>query len=240
MVGLPSTRILCWSIVSTESPRSYLLLLQICSDRQNSTSPSLPFPWRARNVMATSKRNSTMPVDDKTPRRSSADHRDRRLTKEQELDERLRAEALGQHAPGKNRVITLPTWPPKLSERRLQFITKQATSWAIAHSFVLIPADPNAGQVDLAAIAPPATRAQPAPLSLFPTPFPRRLYQQANSLQNMLNSLYMRVALDWPFLDRVIGESVVHVDEFQGWLYHFWKRTRDEIYAVSRSFRSAL
>lgn len=197
--------------------------------------------------MATSKRNSTIPVDDKTPGRSIANPRNSEgqdsrnggsrakssLTKDQELEERLRAESLGQHAPGKSRVSTLPTWPPKLSEKRLDFLTKQATTWALSHSFVLVPEVKDAPTVDIRAIPTVVTRAQPAPLALFPTPFPRRLYQQANSLQNILNSLYMRVSLDWPFLDRVIGESVVHVDEFQQWLYHFWKKTRDETFAVS-------
>jgi glutathione synthase len=49
----------------------------------------------------------------------------------------------------------------------------------------------------------------------------------------MLNSLYMRVALDWDFLERVIGNSVQHVDEFQKLLFIFWKKTRDEVHAVS-------
>jgi hypothetical protein len=167
-------------------------------------------------------RNSTIPRGAECP--------------DQDPDDRLRLEALGQHAPGKSKVIKLPEWPPKLSDKRIEYLTKKATTWALAHSFVLVPPDPDYDPYDPKykhAPIPPPTRAQPAPLSLFPTPFPRRLYQQANSLQNMLNALYMRVSLDWEFLDKVIGQSVRHVDEFQGWLYHFWKRNREEVYAVS-------
>jgi hypothetical protein len=185
------------------------------------------------------------PHDKKAGRASAtirnADRLDARLealklepTRNHEAEDKLRLEALGQHAPGRNRVVKLPIWPPKLSEKRIEFLVRKATTWALANSFVLIPptpVDPNEDP-DRPAPVPPPTRAQPAPLSLFPTPFPRRLYQQANSLQNMLNSLYMRVSLDHKFLDKVIGGSVIQVDEFQHLLWFFWRKSRNDAYAV--------
>lgn len=171
----------------------------------------------------------------------NADRLDTRLealklepTRNHEAEDKLRLEALGQHAPGRNRVVKLPIWPPKLSEKRIEYLVRKATTWALANSFVLIPptpVDPNEDP-SYPAPVPPPHRAQPAPLSLFPTPFPRRLYQQANSLQNMLNSLYMRVSLDHKFLDKVIGGSVIQVDEFQHLLWFFWKKSRNDTYAV--------
>jgi len=187
----------------------------------------------------TAKRNSYVPVDDKTAGRShgtprQADRFDQRLDtvkhgspRPQTLEEKLRLEALGQHAPGKSKVVTLPQWPPNLNEDRIAYLTRKATTWALAHSFVLVPAHPVDEDVDprdRPSNLPPI-RAQPAPLSLFPTPFPRRLYQQANSLQNMLNALYLRVTLDWTFMDRIM-EKVAPVDAFQARLYHYAKKMR--------------
>lgn len=203
----------------------------------------------------TTKRNSYVPVDDKTAGRSTgtprqADRFDQRLDtvkhgspRPQTLEEKLRLEALGQHAPGKSKVVKLPEWPPNLNEDRIAYLTRKATTWALAHSFVLVPPHPvddNVDPRDRPSSLPPI-RAQPAPLSLFPTPFPRRLYQQANSLQNMLNALYLRVTLDWTFMDRIM-EKVAPVDAFQARLYHYAKKMRGRANTVcpTRSLHSSL
>lgn len=48
----------------------------------------------------------------------------------------------------------------------------------------------------------------------------------------MYNALYARVALDWGFLDRVMG-GVAKVDSFQGELWRGWKKVREELVQVS-------
>ncbi|KAF7343489.1 Glutathione synthetase [Mycena venus] len=69
-----------------------------------------------------------------------------------------------------------------------------------------------------------------APLSVFPSPFPRRLFSQARQLQNTYNILYARIATDVEFLDKVMGavEGVGKVDDFVGQLWTGWKNLRDE------------
>ncbi|ODO07992.1 glutathione synthetase [Cryptococcus amylolentus CBS 6273] len=115
--------------------------------------------------------------------------------------------------------MSLPAWPPGLTEHQLAALTTQATTWALSHGFVLLPPSPTT----------PPTATISAPLSLLPTPFPRQLFDLAVSLQPLYNALYARIALDWEFLDRVMGGSVSKVDDFQGELWRGWKAVRDEL-----------
>lgn len=116
----------------------------------------------------------------------------------------------------------LDKWPPTLSDTQLEALTLLATTHALSHGLVYLP---------VAKIQPPApTSAIHAPIALFPSPFPRTLFQHAQRLQSTYNVLYARVATDVAFLDRVMGEAegVGKVDEFTGQLWRRWKKLRDE------------
>lgn len=126
-------------------------------------------------------------------------------------------------------VSKLPSWPPVLSEAQLDALVLMSSSHALAHGFTLLPQNPTD----------PPTSAIAAPLSLFPTPFPRKLYHKAKEIQPLYNALYARIALDWEFLDRVMGGSVAKVDSFQGELWKGWKAVRDDLVQVSRASSSA-
>lgn len=121
----------------------------------------------------------------------------------------------------------LPRWPPSLAQEQHDHLLLLASTYALAHGFTLLP--PNATT--------PPTHTFPAPLSLFPTPFPRHLYDLAKEIQPLYNALYARIALDEQFLDRVMGGSVSKVDSFQGELWRGWKKIRDELVQVSWSRR---
>jgi hypothetical protein len=64
-----------------------------------------------------------------------------------------------------------------------------------------------------------------APISLFPSPFPRRLFELAKRLQRIYNVLYARVTLDEEFLDSVVGATA---DDFILRLWTIWRRLRAE------------
>ena len=116
----------------------------------------------------------------------------------------------------------LESWPPNLSDSQLEALTLLATTYALSHGLVYLP---------VAKVQPPApTSAIHAPLALFPSPFPRKLFVHAQKLQRTYNILYARVASDIAFLDRVMGEveGVGKVDEFTGQLWRRWKKLRDE------------
>lgn len=114
----------------------------------------------------------------------------------------------------------LPSWPPTLSSAQLPHLTAQATDYALAHGLVYRPAASSSDN------GPLSTHVHHAPISLFPSPFPRAAVQQAVQLQGILNELYARVALDDDFLQRVIGGNVAKVDEFQHGLWQVYQEVK--------------
>lgn len=113
-------------------------------------------------------------------------------------------------------------WPPVLTESQLEALTLYATTYALSHGLLYLPTTTP---------QPPApTSAIHAPLSIFPSPLPRRLFDQARRLQGAYNVLYARIAMDEEFLDRVMGsiEGVGKVDDFVGNIWQGWKILRDE------------
>ncbi|KAL1733458.1 glutathione synthase [Schizophyllum commune] len=113
-------------------------------------------------------------------------------------------------------------WPPSLDEAQVEALSRLATTWALAHGLLYLPVLSPQPSVPAAAIH--------APISLFPSPFPRKLFNQAKRIQRTYNVLYSRIAMDTKFLDSVMGseEGVGKVDEFTGQLWRGWKALRDE------------
>lgn len=144
-------------------------------------------------------------------------------TREKRKDEinKQRAEALKAELSDndgnylENQVTHLPKWPPRLNPSQLDWICHSTIAWSLGNGFCLIPPGYEA--------VPMVTH---APLSLLPTPFPRRLYQLAKTLQPILNSLYMRIALDDAFLRDVFEGSVNHVDPWQNLLYYYYHQVK--------------
>lgn len=125
---------------------------------------------------------------------------------------------------------SLPAWPPTLTEEQQSHLLLLATTYAFSHGLTYLPPNPTF----------PPTSTISAPLSLFPTPFPRHLFDLVREIQPIYNALYARVALDWEFLDRVMGGSVAKVDDFQGELWRGWKGIRDELVQVGPCWRACL
>ncbi|KAF5360497.1 hypothetical protein D9756_004925 [Leucocoprinus leucothites] len=119
-------------------------------------------------------------------------------------------------------VFDFASWPPTLSNVQLEELTVYATSYALSHGLLYLPPELPLPTVPSAAIH--------APLALFPSPVPRRLFEKAKKLQRIYNVLYSRVALDEAFLDKVMGaeHGVGKVDDFTGQLWRGWKVLRDE------------
>ncbi|TKY88154.1 hypothetical protein EX895_002864 [Sporisorium graminicola] len=118
---------------------------------------------------------------------------------------------------------TLPAWPPSLPDEAREYLSTQATDYALAHGIVYRP-------VPVAPSTQPASdSAIHAPFSLFPSPFPRALFQKAQNIQPAYDLLYAQVSSDHTFLQRVIGESVVQVDEFQKQLWDIYVSVKDDL-----------
>lgn len=118
----------------------------------------------------------------------------------------------------------LTAWPPDLTTEQLDHLTLLATSWALSHSLIYLP------PVTLEKPPPPVPESVVhAPISLFPTPIPRQLFEKALALQRAYNILYARVTLDTAFLDEIMGSGgVSDVDDFSSALWTAWKQLRDE------------
>ena len=119
---------------------------------------------------------------------------------------------------------TLTHWPPDATQEQLDQLTLLATTWALSHSLIYLP--PFTPEKPPPPVPESAVH---APLSLFPAPIPRQLFEKALALQPAYNILYARVALDTTFLDDVMGSGgVADVDDFSSALWTAWKRLRDE------------
>lgn len=112
-------------------------------------------------------------------------------------------------------------WPPKLGD---QAVLELASDWALSSGLVLRPPTSSTD----AAYTRPGQSVIHAPYALYPSAFPRKLFQQAMDLQAVYNRLYADVTVDDAFLDKVIGGAVSKVDEFQGRLYDIWKQVKKE------------
>lgn len=117
----------------------------------------------------------------------------------------------------------LPAWPPSLSDEARDYLSHQATDYALSHGIVYrpLPTPPSA--------APPTSSTIHAPFSLFPSPFPRTLFDKAQSIQPAYDLLYAQVSSNHTFLQRVIGDSVVQVDSFQKQLWDIYVTVKDDL-----------
>lgn len=111
-------------------------------------------------------------------------------------------------------------WPPTLSDVQLEALTLHATTYALSHGVLYLPAAERQPQIPSTAIH--------APISLFPSPIPRGLFEQSKKIQRIYNILYARIAMDEEFLDEIMGteKGVGKVDDFIGQLWTGWKRLR--------------
>lgn len=120
--------------------------------------------------------------------------------------------------------MPLSKWPPSLPVEQLNYLTLQATTYALEHGLLYLP--PTNGQP----VPPIPASAIHAPFALFPTPFPKALFERAQRLQHIYNVLYARIASDHAFLDQILSAdtAVGRVDEFVGSLWRIWKHLRGD------------
>lgn len=139
------------------------------------------------------------------------------------IDKHLNEHTMARLAPASQ----LPEWPPSLSESSSEELVATARDWAMSHSLVYRPPIPSS-TANVSDAIPFNTSVTHAPFALFPSPFPRCLFEQATSIQKAYNALYSRLSCDYETLERVIGGNVSRVDEFQGELWRIAQRVRHE------------
>jgi hypothetical protein len=94
------------------------------------------------------------------------------------------------------------TYPPEQTSDEIEHLVSLIKDWTIAHGLAVRPpptivrheADPH------------GILATTAPVTLFPSPFPRVCFDQAQSIQEAYNELYAAIAQDEDFLKSIVEE----------------------------------
>ncbi|OAA55614.1 glutathione synthetase [Niveomyces insectorum RCEF 264] len=130
-----------------------------------------------------------------------------------------------------------PVYPPAIDDGERQRLVQVVKDWSLANGLTIRPpfAAVAATDVDLA-----GTLSMAAPVTLFPSPFPRSCFEEAQAAQHAYNELYAKISQDEEFLTRIVDE-VAGGDEFTTQLWNVHLRVKKEGYTHKHSlgiFRS--
>ncbi len=97
---------------------------------------------------------------------------------------------------------TYPEYPPDLTEEQRAHLLLTLNDWAIAHGLAVRPS-PNfvSKEVD-----PEGVLAVTAPVTLFPSLFPKSCFEEALAIQKAYNQLYAAIARDEEWLEQRVKE----------------------------------
>ena len=95
-----------------------------------------------------------------------------------------------------------PKYPPDLSEAQLQYLITSAKDWSIANGLAVRPVSSFVSQEQ----DPSGSLAVTAPVTLFPSLFPRNCFEQGLDIQTTYNQLYAAIASDETWLKKVVEE----------------------------------
>jgi glutathione synthase len=98
-----------------------------------------------------------------------------------------------------------PSYPPKLSPERLSYLLQALTDYSLSHGLTVRPAPSFIPEKS----APNGALATHAPVTLYPSPFPRACWENGRSVQKPYNELYARIAADETWLGGIIVEYVL-------------------------------
>jgi hypothetical protein len=122
----------------------------------------------------------------------------------------------------------LPSYPPSLPPRELSFLMSSLTDYCLSHGVTVRPSVPSENN----------HLASHAPVTVFPSLFPRNAWEQALKVQTIYNLLYARIANDVEWLGKIMDELLVYgkpsdcrlidVDDFVRNLWYLYKEVREE------------
>ncbi|KAL8349578.1 hypothetical protein RB598_005104 [Gaeumannomyces tritici] len=126
--------------------------------------------------------------------------------------------------------------PPALDDAETERLVQTVKDWTIAHGLAVRPPP-----VLVAAEADPAgVLATSVAVTLFPSPFPKNCFEQAQAAQKPYNELYAKISQDEDFLRQMV-EEVMDGDEFISKLWGVHLKVKEEGYVQDLSlglFRS--
>ena len=93
-------------------------------------------------------------------------------------------------------------YPPELSEAEREYLLTNIKDWSIAHGLAVRPSPAFVPQEQDPGLALATT----APVTQFPSLFPRNCFEQGVSIQASYNKLYSAIARDEKWLQPIIEE----------------------------------
>ncbi|KAK0669473.1 putative glutathione synthetase [Cercophora samala] len=128
-------------------------------------------------------------------------------------------------------------YPPALDAGlETERLSQTIKDWSIANGLAVRPPPALVGQNQ----DPEGILAINAPVTLFPSPFPKSCFEEAKAIQTSYNELYARISQDEEFLGRLVQE-VAGGDEFIAKLWETHLKVKEEGYVQNLSlglFRS--
>lgn len=95
-----------------------------------------------------------------------------------------------------------PDFPPQLTEEQSDYLLTSLKDWSIAHGLAVRPSPAFVSEE----VDPSGVLATTAPITLFPSPFPRSCFEEARAIQVAYNELYAAIARDEEWLGAIVEE----------------------------------
>lgn len=93
-------------------------------------------------------------------------------------------------------------YPPELTSPQTEYLLSNVKDWSIFHGLAVRP---SAGFVSKD-VDPTRSLAVTAPVTLFPSLFPRACFEEARDIQVAFNELYASIARDEEWLQGIVEE----------------------------------
>lgn len=93
-------------------------------------------------------------------------------------------------------------YPPDLSPAQQKFLVTSVKDWAIQNGLAVRPSP----AIVPAGLDPNGVLATNAPVTLFPSPFPRTCFEEATALQEIYNKLYATITCNEEWLGKIVEE----------------------------------
>ncbi|KAI7647111.1 glutathione synthetase large chain, partial [Hortaea werneckii] len=118
-----------------------------------------------------------------------------------------------------------PDFPPDLDAEQQKYLLQNVEDWSIAHGLAVRPAATWVSEQQ----DPAGALATTAPVTMFPSLFPKRCFDQAKSVAKSYNELYSAIASNESWLKEIV-EELVDIDEFMAELWKVHLAVKKEGY----------
>lgn len=112
-----------------------------------------------------------------------------------------------------------PDYPPALTSEQSDYLLSNIKDWSILNGLAVRPSSSFVPEK----VDPSRSLAVTAPVTLFPSLFPRACFEEARAIQTAYNELYACIANDEEWLGEVVKEyaCIFYLVNTFYWSYHF-------------------